>query len=65
MVYGESAMKHRTVYEWVDPFKEGRESVDDDACAGRPSTSHVDESIQRVYDLVKADRRITIRMIAE
>jgi hypothetical protein len=26
-VYGESAMKRRTVYKWVDCFKEGRESV--------------------------------------
>jgi transposase len=64
MVYGESAMKRRTVYKWVDRFKEGRESVDDDARMGRPSTSHV-ENIQRVYDLVKADRRITTGMIAE
>jgi len=37
MVYGESAMKRRTVYKWVDRFKEGRESVDDNARAGRPS----------------------------
>jgi transposase len=65
MVYGESAMKRKTVYKWVDRFKEGTESVDDDARAGRSSTSHVDENIQRVYDLVKADSRITFRMIAE
>jgi len=48
----------------VDRFKEGRESIDDDAHAGRLSTSRV-ENIQRVYDLVKADRGITTRMIAE
>jgi hypothetical protein len=27
-MYGESAMKHRTVYKWVGLFKEGWESVD-------------------------------------
>jgi len=27
MVCGESAMKRRTVYKWVDRFKEGRESA--------------------------------------
>ena len=27
MVYGESAMTRRTVYKWVDRFKEGREST--------------------------------------
>jgi transposase len=48
MVYGESAMKCRTVYKWVDRFKEGRESVDDKAHAGHPSTSRVNENIQRV-----------------
>ena len=45
-VYGESAMKRRTVYKWVDWFNEGRESVD--ARVGRPPTSRVDENIQRV-----------------
>jgi transposase len=65
MAYGGSAMKRRTVYKWLDLFKGGRESVDDEARAGRPSTSRVDENIQPVYDLVKADRRITTRMIAE
>jgi hypothetical protein len=65
MVYGEFAMKCRTMYKRVDRFKEGRKSGDDDPCAGRPSTSCVDENIQRVYDLVKADCRITTRMIAE
>jgi hypothetical protein len=65
IVSGESALKRGTVYKWVDWFKEGRESVDDDARAGRPSTSRADEKIQRVYSLVKADRRITTRIIAE
>ncbi|KAG5310569.1 GVQW3 protein, partial [Acromyrmex insinuator] len=27
MVYGESAVKPRTVYKWVDRFKEGRENM--------------------------------------
>jgi hypothetical protein len=33
-VYGESAMKHRTVYKWVDRCKEGRESVNHNAQEG-------------------------------
>jgi transposase len=64
-VYGESAMKRRTVYKWVDRFKEGREGVDDNAREGRPSTSRVAENIQRVHDLVKSDRRITTRIITD
>ncbi|KYN05311.1 hypothetical protein ALC62_03769 [Cyphomyrmex costatus] len=41
------------------------EYVDYDARAGRPSTSRIDENIQRVHDLVKTNCRITTRMIAE
>jgi len=59
----EFGMKRRTVYKWVDRFKEKRESIDDDARARRLSC--VDENIQRVHDLVKIDRRITTRMVAE
>jgi transposase len=64
-VYGESAMKRRTLYKWVDRFKEGRESVDGNAREGRPSTSRVAENIQRVHDLVMSDRRITTRIITD
>jgi hypothetical protein len=41
MVCGESAMKCRTVYKWVDRFKAGRESVDDDTRAGCKSRSKI------------------------
>jgi transposase len=58
-VYGECAMNRRTVYKWVDRFKEGRESVDVNVREGRPSASRVGENIQRVHDLVMSDRRIT------
>jgi transposase len=65
-VYGESAIKRRTVYKWVERFKEGRESVDDNAREGRPSTaSRVGENIQCVQDLVMSDRRITTTIITD
>jgi hypothetical protein len=63
-VYGKSAMKHRTVYKWVDQFKEWWESVNDNAQYGRPSMSRVGENIQRVHDLM-SDRRITTRIITD
>jgi transposase len=64
-VYGESAMKRRTVYKWVDRFKEGREGVDDNAREGRPSTSRVGGNFQRVHDLAMSDRRISTRIITD
>jgi hypothetical protein len=58
-------MKHRTVYKWVDWFKEGQESIDDNAQEGHPSTSRAGENIQRVDDLVMSDRHITTRIITD
>ena len=66
MMYGESAMKHRTVYKWVDRFQGGKEEHRwRGAQVGRPSTSRINENIQCIHDLVKADHRIITRMIAE
>ena len=43
----------------------GREDVDDDPRPGRPSTSRNDENIEKIQQLIRSDRRLTIRMIAE
>ena len=64
-VYGEYALKERTVFKWVQRFGEGREDSKDDARSGRPSTSSGNENIDRVRYLALSDRRLTVRMIAE
>ena len=51
-VYGEE----RTVFKWVQRFREGREDPKDDARSGRPSTSSGNENIDRVHSLVLSDR---------
>jgi hypothetical protein len=58
-------MKRRTVYKWVDSFKDGQESIEDNAREGFPSTSCVGENIQCVNDLVMSDCRITTRIITD
>jgi hypothetical protein len=60
-VYGESAMKCRTVYKWADWFKEGRESIDENV----PFNVMCAQNIQRLHDLVMSDRRITTRIITD
>ncbi|XP_011069097.1 PREDICTED: putative uncharacterized protein FLJ37770 [Acromyrmex echinatior] len=45
-------------------FSEGREDVNDEERAGRPSTS-TDENIDEVKKIVLANRRITVREVAE
>ena len=37
--YGQSTMRHRKVYEWVERFKSGRTRVTDEGRSGWPSTS--------------------------
>jgi len=64
-VYGECAVKERTVFKWVRRFREGREDPKDDVRSGRPSTSSGNENIDRVRSLMLSDCQLTVRMIAE
>jgi histone-lysine N-methyltransferase SETMAR len=64
-VYGEECMSRARVFEWHKRFCEGREDVEDDDRSGRPCTSKTDENVQKVEEIVRNDRRLSIRMIAE
>ena len=63
-VYGDETMSRSRVFEWHKRFKDGREDVEDDSRSGRPSTSRTDDNVERVKQVVRADRRMTVRMIA-
>ncbi|UYV83323.1 hypothetical protein LAZ67_23000513 [Cordylochernes scorpioides] len=39
VTYGEATLDRSNVYRWYKMFSEGREDVNDEKCAGRPSTS--------------------------
>ena len=60
-VCGDSSMSKTRVFEWHKRFVEGRE---DDPKSGRPCTSTTDTNIEKVWQLVRSDRRLTIRVIA-
>jgi len=64
-VYGDSAMKKTAVYKWMKRFSEGRESVTDEEWSGRPATSRTEENIGKVPQIVRENRRLTARSIAE
>ena len=64
-VYGDNAMKKTAVYKWVKRFSEGRESVTDEERSGRPGTSRTKENIAKVRQIVRENRRLTVRSIAE
>jgi transposase len=50
--YGNSVLPQRSVYEWIEKFKNGRTSVTHEEGAGRPSTAITDDNIERVRDMV-------------
>ena len=64
-VYGDNAMKKTTVYTWVKRFSEGKESVTDEERSGRPATSRTEENITNIRQIVRENRRMTVRSIAE
>ncbi|UYV75320.1 hypothetical protein LAZ67_12003485 [Cordylochernes scorpioides] len=67
--YGDVVMSRRRVFEWYKRFKEGREETADNKRSGRPSmrpsTSTTPEKVDKVLELVREDRRITVREVAE
>jgi len=64
-VYGDDAMKKTAVYKQVRHFSEGRESVTDEERSGRPATSRTVENIAKIRQIVRENRRLTVRCKAE
>ena len=64
-VYGDNAMKKAAVYKWVKHFYEGRGSVTDEERSGRPATSRIEKNIAKVRQILRENRRLTVRSIAE
>ena len=62
--YGEHSLYRAQVLRWHKPFLEGRELVEDEPRTGRPSTSKMDDNVERVRSLVRSDHRLTLRMIS-
>jgi len=58
-------MKKTAVYKWVKHSSEGRESVTDKERSERPATSRTEENIAKFRQIVRENRRLTVRSIAE
>ena len=48
--YTDDVMSRTQVYEWYHRFKRGQMSVDDEPRAGRPSTSHTNENVEKIRE---------------
>jgi predicted transcriptional regulator len=58
-------MKKSSVFEWHRLFMERREDVQEDPRSGQPKTQRTDANVDRVRNLVRSDRRLGVRVIAE
>jgi histone-lysine N-methyltransferase SETMAR len=63
--FSDDCLSQTVVYQWVKRFREGRESLKDDPRPGRPSTACNEQKVDQVREKIRADRRLTIREIAE
>jgi hypothetical protein len=64
-VYGEDTLSRAHVFEWLKRLLGGREHVEDDERPGRLVTMKTDENVDKVRTLVRNDRRLSIRIVAE
>lgn len=64
-VFGDNCMSRTRVFEWHKRFSEGREEVEDDERTGRPVTSRIEENVKKVNEIVRKDRRLSLRMISD
>ena len=64
-VYGDECLSRTQVFEWFKRFKEGREEIGDDQRPGRPSSSKTEANIEKIGEIVRQNRRLSIRAIAE
>lgn len=62
---GERAPSLKTISKWVNEFKRGRESLEDDPRSGRPKTATTPEIVEKVHKILMSDRRLKLQQIAE
>ena len=62
--YGDAALS-QTTFEWHRRFREGRESVKDNERSFQPTTSRTDDDTASVDKMVKEDRKVTFRLLAD
>ena len=64
-VYSDSSPSIATVKNWLNEFQRGRTSVFDEPRPGAPKTATTEDNVNKIHDLVLADRRLKVREIAE
>jgi len=63
--FGDQSFIRTQVFQWHARFKTGPTSVDDDEHTERPTSCTTPETVERIQEIIRQDRRRTIRDIAE
>jgi len=63
--YGSEAQNRSNLFRWYSRFRDGRELVENDERCGRPKSTRTEVNNAAVAGLLKNDRRIALRMIAD
>jgi transposase len=63
-VYGDACMGASSVRRWVKQFRDGKTDIADEPHCGRPRTAATERIKQKFNELIRQDRRITVREIA-
>ena len=64
-VNGKDCMSRTRIFEWHRRFREGRTDVEDDERLRRSTISKTINNIKKIEDIVREDRRLSIRLIAK
>ncbi len=62
--YGQSALKKTQIFYWHKSFQSGRQDVVDRTRAARQRTGRSAENVQKVKELVEADRRLSVTALS-
>ncbi|GFV60152.1 putative mariner transposase [Trichonephila clavipes] len=64
-IFSQQWKPFRRIFEHNNNEEDGRQNVEDDSRPGCPSTSKTDENVEKVASLIRSNRRLSIRAIAE
>jgi hypothetical protein len=59
-MYGNSAVSHIVVYEWIEMFKNGHMSVTDAELSGCPTAAKTAQNEERARELILQNGRVTV-----
>jgi len=65
LFYGDATVTMKTVYKWFERFRNGCESAENEERLGRLSTSKTQENVERVREMIRPNRKLTIKEISE